>query len=253
MSSDLAVVGSFRGLSAASSGGFRFKDMTIVGVPRGGGTTWQWKTILGDRFEREITGVIVALSDVQIDLWPIKGKAQKGTIPYMRSLDGQKAYIIGDDSGDLDVGHIEAAANGDGSYDCAKIKYFQWEGQGKGSKPPRADATSVVGILMAGESSPVFIRLSKTSSPKVQDFCGKLRAAGCEPYEAVVSLSLEAINGANATYSVVVPKFVEKAPAEGVPSFRAYFEAVSPMLRGSTEKRTKEQVASSIDADSVPF
>jgi hypothetical protein len=167
----------------------------------------------------------------------------------MRSLDGKTATIVGDDAGDLDVKHIESARiEGTDTYDCSKIKYFLWEKQGDRNIPPRANATSVIGILRPGESAPLFIRLSKTSSPKVQEFARKLRGQGVQPYQCVVSLGLEKVTGGKANYSRVVPKFVSPAPAEMVEAFRDYFMEVSPKLRGSLEKYVGKA-----STDAVPF
>jgi len=247
MANAIATVGSF-GLSV-SGDDFRRNEQTIVKIPGGGITKWSWSTILGDQVESEITGVIVALTEVQHDLWPHTGQASEKSSPYMRSLDGKTAKIVGADSGDLDVKHIEAARiEGTEFFDCSKIKYFLWEKQGDRNIPPRANATSTIGILRAGDSAPLFIRLSKTSSPKVQEFARRLRGQGVQPYQAIVSLGLEAVKGAKATYSRVVPKFVSPAPAEMVDAFRSYFEQVSPKLRGSMELYVGKE-----SLDAVPF
>lgn len=247
MANAIATVGGF-GLSV-SGGDFRRSEQTFVKIPGGGVTKWSWSTILGDQVESEITGVIVALSEVQHDLWPHQGTASEKSSPYMRSLDGKTATIIGDDAGDLDVKHIEAARiEGTDTYDCSKIKYFLWDKQGDRNIPPRANATSTIGILRPGESAPLFIRLSKTSSPKVQEFVRKLRGQGVQPYQCVVSLGLEKVTGGKANYSRVVPKFVSPAPAEMVEAFRSYFVEVSPKLRGSLEKYVGKT-----STDAVPF
>lgn len=250
MGTDIATVGGFSGLATLGVGEFRLKDQTVVKIPGGGVTKWSWNTILGDQVVPEITGVIVALSEVQHDLWPHQGQAAEKSSPYMRSLDGRTARIVGDDPGDLDVKEIEAARIGDSEdYDCSKISYFCWQKGPQGQNiPPRANATSVIGILRPGETAPVFIRLSKTSSPKVQEFARKLRGQGVQPWQAIVSLGLESVKGAKATYSRVVPKFVERVPADVSDVLRVYFEDVSPRLRGSLEK-----YAGKTAVDTVPF
>jgi hypothetical protein len=248
MANAIATVGNSFGLSVSGSD-FRRSEQTFIKIPGGGVTKWSWSTILGDQVESEITGVIVALSEVQHDLWPHQGTAAEKSSPYMRSLDGKTATIIGDDSGDLNVKEIEAARiEGTDMYDCSKISYFLWEKQGDRNIPPRANATSVIGILRPGDSAPVFVRLSKTSSPKVQEFARKLRGQGVQPYQCVVSLGLEKVTGGKANYSRVVPKFVSPAPTEMVEAFRSYFMEVSPKLRGSLEKYVGKA-----STDAVPF
>jgi hypothetical protein len=256
MSTAIATTGKFAGL-AVRGGEFRKSDLTFVSVPPKGATKWTWSTVLGDKVESEIVGVIVALSEPQHDLWPRQGEATEKSSAYMRSLDARSirgagvvgtAKIVGDDPGDLDLGMIKKARIGDtDEYDIAKIEYFQWKKDGERNIPPRANTTSVIGVLRPGDSAPVFVRLSKTSSPVVQEFVRKLRGQGVEPYQVVVSLGLEAIKGGKATYSRVVPKFVSPAPAEMVETFAAYFDETSPKLRGSLEKYTGSR------SDAVPF
>jgi hypothetical protein len=249
MATAIATVGNFTGLSASGQG-FRWSDAAQVKIPGGGVTKWSWSTILGDQVVNEITGVIVALSEVQHDLWPHQGQASEKSSPYMRSHDGKTAYIVGKDSGDLNLKEIEAARiEGTDGYRCSHMSYFQWEKQGERNIPPRANATSVVGILRPGESAPLFIRLSKTSSPKVQEYARQLRMSGVQPYQVITSLGLEKIAGPKASYSRVVPKFVERAPEEMFAAFREYFDSVSPQLRGSLEL----YVPKDNSTDAVPF
>lgn len=254
-STAISTGGSFAGLSVVGPE-FRKSDLTFISVPPKGATKWTWSTVLGEHVESEITGVIVALSEPQHDLWPRQGEATEKSSPYMRSLDARSvkgagvvgtAKVIGDDTGDLDLDMIEAARIGDtDEYDISKIEYFQWKRDGERNIPPRANTTSVIGILRPGDSAPVFVRLSKTSSPVVQEFARKLRGQGVQPYQCVVSLGLESIKGAKATYSRVVPRFVAPAPAEMVETFHEYFDEVSPKLRGSLEKYAAR-------GESVPF
>jgi hypothetical protein len=250
MATAIATIGNFTGLSTVGTG-FRWSDAAQVKIPGGGVTKWSWSTILGDQVVNEIVGVIVALSEVQHDLWPHQGQASEKSSPYMRSHDGRTAFIVGEDSGDLNLKEIEAAKiEGTKGYDCSKLSYFQWEKTADGRNiPPRANATSVVGILRAGESAPLFIRLSKTSSPKVQEYSRQLRMSGVQPYQVVTSLGLEKIAGPKASYSRVVPKFVERAPEEMFAAFREYFDSVSPQLRGSLDKYVPKENST----DAVPF
>ena len=242
MSTAIATVDKKTALAPLTVGGFRLKDQIVIKSPASGATKWSWGTILGEFSEKEITGVIVALGNPQHDLWPHVGKAEPNTTPYMRSIDGVKAYVVGDDAGDLDLKHIEEASNGDGSYDCSKIKYFQWGKDGSRNVPPRASATSVLGILRDGDAAPLFVRLSKTSNPVVQTFAQRLRAQGVLPWQAVVTLGLESVKGFYATYSRATIRYVKPSDAEHAETYKACFEAISPLLQGPTTKKQEDLV-----------
>jgi hypothetical protein len=220
-----------------------------VKIPGQGGTTWTWTTIIGDRSAKELVGTPVALSPVQYDLWPTTGQASEGTVPYLRSHDNVTAHVVGDDPGDLDLKLIEAAKNPDGTIDCRKLVYFQWTENAAGEKriPPRANGTSVIVLQREEDGATVYVRLSKTSSPVVQRFFSEVAKQGLLPFQTVVSLGLEKVQGKKAPYSRVVPKFVRALDPEFRDFFREDFERISPLLRGSLEKYPK------VDSDSVPF
>jgi hypothetical protein len=240
MSNAIATVAT-GGLAAVTPNEFRLSDYQQVKIPTGGSTTWSWSTIIGDRADKALVGVCVALSEVQWDLWPTTGQASQGTLPLLRSHDCVTATRIGDDFGDLDKKLIEAAKLPDGTYDCTKLGgYFQWIDR----TPPRANGTSIVMILREEDARPLYVRLSKTSSPKVQNFFREVSRQGLQPYETVVSLSLEAVKSPRVTYSRVVPTFIRKLEDGG--AFEGFFRSVSPLLRSPLKTVEKRE-------DVVPF
>ena len=247
MSTDISTVDNETALAPFRAGNFKLGELIMVKIPPQGLTTWTWSTVLGEFSAKEITGTIIALSNPQQDVWPHSGKAEPNTTPYLRSIDGVRAYVVGNDAGDLDLKHIEEASNGDGSYDCSKITYFQWQKDGTRNIPPRANATSVIGILREGTAAPLFIRLSKTSNPVVQKFAQRLRAEGVLPWQSVVTLGLETAKGSYATYSRATIRYVKPSDAEYAERYKACFEIVSPLLQGPINK--KQAVAE----DLVPF
>jgi hypothetical protein len=235
MSNAIATVSS-GGLTAVSPQEFRLAEYQQVKIPSGGSTTWSWSTIIGDRADKALVGVPVALSEVQWDLWPTTGQASQGTLPLLRSHDCVTATQIGDDYGDLDKKLIESAKLPDGTCDCSKLGgYFNWIDR----TPPRANGTSIVMILREEDARPLYVRLSKTSSPKVQNFFKEVARQGLRPYETVVSLSLEAVKSPRVTYSRVVPTFIRRL--EDGSAFEAFFNSVSPLLRSPLKKVEKRE------------
>lgn len=213
---------------------FRSKELTFVKVPKGG-STWEWENVLGVHRAPTLKGVMCCLTEPQHDLWPRVSDASSGSTPYMRSLDGVTAKIVGTDSGDLNTKEIEAARIGDTDrYDCRKLSYFQWRKEGDKNYSPRAKNVSVVGVHTA-DYGMLFVRLPPTSSYIVQKFAAELKSAGCEPWMATVSVGLELVKGGKGPFTRVVPKFVDRVPAEFSGSYRTYFETVSPLLRGTLE------------------
>ena len=246
MSNAIAVAGGPQALQAVEAREFRLKNFQQVKAPNGVATTWTWSTVIGDRSEKALVGVPVALGQVQWDVWPVAGQASDGGVPYLRSHDNVTAYVVGEDHGDLDLKLIEAAKNPDGSIDCQKLVYFQWTENDKGERrvPPRANGTSIIMLLREGEASPLYVRLSKTSSPVVQKFFEEVRRQGLMPYQTVVSLGLETVKGSKAPYSRALPKFVRALEPEYRETYRDFFESVSPLLRGPLQK---------IERTDVPF
>jgi hypothetical protein len=183
-------------------------DLTWVKMPTGGATRWSWSTKSGAEFsEKAITGLLVVVGKQRATLWP-HAESSSGTKPLLVSYDGKVAVKTGDDYGDLDPNVIAAAKLPDGTYDISRIPYFQWEGSGPGSKPPRAKSSLDIGILRADESTPVFIKLPSTSLKPIGIFLRGITSDLLFHYQTVVELSLERRKGGKNDYAVVVPKKV---------------------------------------------
>lgn len=262
MSNELAVSPEFRALSAsdnasalleANLGGesLRSSDLTWVKVPTGGATRWSWQTKSGAEFsEKSLTGLLVVVGRTEQALWP-QSEIAKGSLPLLVSTDGQKAYKVGSDYGNLDRDVIEAAKNDDGSYSVAKIPYFQWEGRGPGAKPPRAKSTRVVGILRHEDSVPVFVRVSSTSLRAIDDLLRGITADGIFHYRAVVELSLEKRKGRTADYAVIVAKKIgEVSEQDGEFAKSRFTDTLTGVVCVAAHLRSSRAVESS---DAVPF
>jgi len=217
--SQLIEVDSFRALAkggmadallsgSIGRGTISSKDLPWVRIPTGGSTRWSWTTKSGKEFsEKAITGLWVVLGPTESVLWP-NSDATPGSHALLTSDDGIVAYRTGQDYGDLDRNVIEAARNADGTYSVAKLAYFQWEGRGPGSKPPRAKSSRVIGILRREDLFPLFIRVSQTSLKAIDDLYKGLYFDGIQHWQTEVELSLEKRKGARADYAAIVAKTV---------------------------------------------
>ena len=258
MSTAISTTGGFGGLSQTTGMEFSRKNETFISIPGQGRTTWVWDTVIGTQTANTLDGLAVVMTPPQLDVWPYEGTAKGGVSPYMRSLDGVKAYIVGKDKGDLDLSTLEAAtltldADGLQPYACEKIPAFQWQTV-QGRQKRRAKETSTIGILRAGESYPLFVQLSTTSSVELRDFFNKLARAGIPHWRAVVSLGLKSVAGPGANYAVVDPKFVKEIDAESGAAIKAgYTDVVTPKVRGSIRPPRDVESAETLDAAGVPF
>lgn len=223
-------------------------DLTWVKIPTGGSTTWSWSTLSGEDFSlKAITGLLVVVGKVKATLWP-HAEATSGSKPLLVSYDGKVAVKTGDDYGDLDANVIAAAKLPDGTYDISKIPYFQWQGSGPGSKPPRAKSTRDIGILREGESTPVFIKLSSTSLRPIDNLLRGITAEGLYHYRAIVELTLEKKKGMKADYAVVVAKKVGKIDEEqGKVAYDRFTVPFSAIIGGRTSS------AAATPTDDCPF
>jgi hypothetical protein len=268
MSNDLAVVGSFRALEEGNSaaalleanlGGaaLRSSDLTWVKIPTGGATRWSWSNKAGAEFsEKAIAGLLVVVTRPEHILWPHKDSTP-GSRPLMLSADGVTAYKVGSDYGDLDANHIEAAKRDDGTYDCRKIRYFQWEGSGPGSKPPRAKSSRVLGVLREEDNQPVFVRVPSTSLRAVDDLLRGITAEGLFHFRSIVELTLEKRKGQRADYAVLVTKTVGSVDEQtGLLAKSRFTDTMTNIVCPPIEDRVSRSRSSSestVDADSVPF
>jgi hypothetical protein len=270
-SNALAISGDFSVLSEGSDASalleanlgngasLRSKDLNWVKIPTGGATRWSWTTKSGNEFsEKAITGLLVVVGRVEQALWP-HTTATNESKPLLVSTDGVRAFKTGTDYGDLDPNVIEAAKNEDGSYAVSKIHYFQWEGRGPGSKPPRAKSSRVLGVLREGEPLPVFIRVSSTSLRAVDDLLRGITSDGVFHWQSVVELSLEKKKGAKADYAVLVGKKIGAVDREIGLRAKALFtdkltEVVAPLAESRiTVHGTSEATSESASTDAVPF
>lgn len=230
-------------------GTLRQKDLTWLKVPAGGGTRWQWESGGNEFVEKTVSGICVVVAPIEQNLWPHRNAA-RNTLPYLRSLDGVTGYQIGDDIGDLPIDEIEAAKRPDGTYDWKAIPCCNWQGEGKGARPPRAKSTRVIGILRKEDAVPVFVRLAPTSLKPIADFLRGLAASGVPHYAAVVELSLEKITGGEQDYSRVVCRHAGTVSREEAAIARSRFTVPwTPIVVSGTER----VVARGIASDAVPF
>lgn len=265
MSSELSVVGSFRALEEgnaaaalleANLGGesLRSSDLTWVRIPTGGATRWSWSNKAGAEFsEKTITGLLVVVAKTEHVLWPNRDSTP-GSRPLLISADGLVAHKVGSDYGDLDPNVIEAAKRGDGTYDCRKIPYFQWEGRGPGSKPPRAKSSRVLGVLREEDNQPVFIRVPSTSLRAVDDLLRGITAEGLFHFRAVVELSLEKRKGAKADYAVLVARSVGSVDEQtGLLAKARFTDTMTSIVCPPVEDRVQRSSTEDVASDRVPF
>lgn len=242
-------------LLTANLGGesLRSSDLTWVKVPTGGSTTWSWDDATGDNLTmKAIEGLLVVVGPVETVLWP-NVDALPGSRPLLTSDDGKIAYRTGMDYGDLDRNVIEGAKNQDGSYRVEDLPYFQWEGRGPGSRPPRAKSSRVLGILMEEEHMPIFLRVSQTSLTAVDAFLRGITTKGLYHWQTVVELTLERRKGARADYASLVCRKIGVISEElGRTAEAKVTAAMTPVVCPSAKSRSGNSPAVVVQ-EVVPF
>jgi hypothetical protein len=242
-------------LSANLPGGtIRAQDLTTVRIPPQGSTTWSWSSKSGTEYsEKVIRGLLVVVAPEEQTLWPYRDP-KPGSRPLMvaTSESPGRAWLVGDDFGELDRDLIEAAKLEDGTYDIAKIEYFQWQ---ENRVPPRAKASRVIGILRENDLLPVFIRASSTSLKNVNDFLkGLLFSDGLPHWRAVVEATLERRSGRGPDYSVLCLSR-KGHPAisreDGVIAKERFTDVFTPIV--APHPSTRGVIAGKVSTDRIPF
>ena len=213
----------------AEGDGIQIGDLTMLKVPAGGATTWEFEDMSGVVTAREITGAIVAYQPYGI-LWPTE-KSVEGAHPFMVTHDLKIGHRRSDDYGDLDPEGIEACRLPDGTYDWQKLPQNQW-GSGKG-RGKRCKEQRIICILRDEDTLPLMLRVPPASLQNVTRFIKKLSVPF---FRCVVKLTLEKADGPDGPYARVKPAFVEAlSPEEGLRIKRLYTDSLITAIREAAE------------------
>jgi hypothetical protein len=215
--------------------GISEKNLIKVPTPAAGATTWTIDEVDGEKSYKEIQGILVYYGKGGV-IWPTNDP-KPGTLPYLRTDDCRTAYVVGEESGDIDLDKLEQFANGDGTYNWRGLvdgpnAPFGF-GTGKNGTGKRAQEYRVLCVLRKGDAFPLLVRAKPGSLKNVGDFINKLTAAGVPYFRAQVSLSLEkAQNGGGQPFSRIVPKLIGRLDQEaGEAVKRLYTEPLKNAVR----------------------
>lgn len=185
-----AIIANFAGENELGIG-----DLTIAKTPSGGLTKWTFNTVDGDETTDAIEGIMVLYHPFGT-LWG-DPESQDGSRPCMVTSDLKVGHLVYGEDGSVDWGDIDPdeldqfklydADEKFIGYDWKKLPQNQW-GTGKGGNGKRCQEQRYVGILRAGESLPILIRVQPGSLKSVTKFILKLPVPH---YRCVVSVGLK--------------------------------------------------------------
>ena len=189
-------------------GTLSLNDLSQVGMPLGGLTTWNYEDVSGNEVSsKTITGVMVFFQKTGA----LYGTTEigSGVRPVLVTNDCEVAYRVNDSIGELDEEELEAARFDGDRYRWNDLSYCQF-GSAPNGRGKRCTEKLKVGILQAGEAYPVVVNVSAASIGRLEKFRKLLSV----PYwRAVVELSLVKADGAN-PYSMVKPRQVDSLNKE---------------------------------------
>lgn len=208
-------------------------DMERVGMPGGGGISWEVTGEDGQpTSESKIEGVVIAVGTRRA-YWKTSFEQDPGSMPSCTSKDG----IYG-------LGEVASAIVGEGqSLECSKCPKNQW-GSVAGEEFFSADKDNKNGkacqerrllfVLRQGDVLPIIVDLSPASIAIWKKFAVGQAMKGRAMHTLVVSLGLTKSPGGgakgNIEYSVVNPKVVGKIDADAAEKIRVFADALKPFL-----------------------
>lgn len=191
-------------IQANCGGGLSLNDLSTVAMPLGGATQFNYEDAGGNEVTtKTVSGILVFIRKVGA----LYGTSEigSGIRPVLVTNDCVTARRVNDSIGDLSEEELEAARNGDDTYEWNKLSYCQF-GSAPNGRGKRCTEKLRVGILQAGEAYPVVVNVSAASISKMERFVKLLSV----PYwRAVVELSLVKAEGSANPYSMVKPRQVE--------------------------------------------
>jgi hypothetical protein len=201
-------------------GGISPLDLDRVGIPAGGGTSWEVPTLEGSDSVREIQGIVVAWRSPRV-YWsrPIE-ETGGGVQPDCSSDDGVFGRgMYGKDSDDNPSGR------------CDQCPMDQW-----GSDPredSRAKACKEMRslfVLRPNTVLPIVVSLPPTSILPLRKYFMRLVGHSVPYYGAVTRLGLERVQSGGFTWSVAEPSLVRVLDEAELAASKAYSTAFQASL-----------------------
>lgn len=182
-------------------------DLHRVGIPTGGGTNWIVPSILGERNEPELRGVVIHHKLVRA-YWP--GEFQGAEPPACSSPDATVGY-------------------GDPGGDCKTCPYSVFGSDGKRGQACKLSEQWF--LLTEGALLPLVVNLPPGSLKQAKQYRIGLAGAMLRMDEVVTTLKLDKTKNADGiSYSFAVPTLTGKLDPDEASRARAYGDMLRPVL-----------------------
>ena len=194
-------------VEALETGADQWK-FTRLKIPAGGGTTWEFATVLGETKADALRGVIAYHRGKQLAWWRESfDDSGGGTPPDCASCDG----ITG--NGDNGTGV--------GAHKCKDCPHFAWGSDRRGGRGKDCRETIQLFVFREGAHLPNMLVIPPTSINAVVSYITMLGEAGMSPGQVVTELTLERDkNPSGISYSKLKLRPVAQLPPDEVNRMR---------------------------------
>lgn len=177
-------------------------DLDSIGIPGGGGTSWEVPSLEGTDSVKALDGVIVG--------W------RSPRFFYHLSIDetgGGQAPDCASDDGVIGVGEFQAGSEGNPSGQCATCPKNEWgsalDSKGEPTRGKACRETRQLFMLLPGSVLPISVTVPPTSIKPMKQYLLRLASNSVPYYGAVTRLELEPQQDGGRKWSVVKPSLVE--------------------------------------------
>ena len=204
-------------------------DFDKITIPTGGVTSWQLKTLTGEKSVKELEGIMVFWKNSRAFFKEAFGEGEGK--PECVSEDGVKG--IGDPGGE-----------------CASCPYNQFGSDLKGGKGKACREVKALFMLLKDNILPVVVVLSPTSLPAAKAYLLRLTSKLIPYYAVTTKLTLEkTTNNNRIAYSVAILSLGERLSEEQAAKVKAYQQLIKPYL----ERVTVSDVPEKEEEEIAPF
>lgn len=199
-------------------------DLDRIGIPPGGGTSWEVPSLEGSDAQKVLEGIIVAWQSPRVywaqSIDEREGEAQP---PECSSPDG----VFG-------RGMYGPGSEGNPTGRCDSCPMNAWGSAGDGSRGKACQERRSLYMLLPNGILPVLVGLPVTSITPLRKYFLRLASQGIPYYGVTTRLALERVTKGGRTWSVVVPSMGARIPPEEIGAVIAFGETMRKGLETSS-------------------
>lgn len=190
-------------------------DLDAIGIPPGGGTSWEIPSLEGSTSVKELEGVIVA--------W------RSPRTYYMLSIDesgGGQPPDCSSDDGVFGNGLFGPGSEGNPTGKCESCPMNVWGSADGDSKGKACREARQLFMLTEGSVLPLSVSLPPTSIRPLKQYMLRLASSGTFYYGVTTKLALEPQSSGGRKWSVAIPSLGERLEPAQVEAAKAVGESL---------------------------